>query len=78
MNGSGLKQAGRFLALGFELAGSVLGGGVVGWFADEWLGSGPFLFIGLTLLGMVGAVYRVLWMLRRKSAGAGSEAGNGG
>lgn len=78
MNVSGLNQAGRFLALGFELAGSVLGGGALGWFADQALGTGPFLLIGLTLLGLAGAVYRVLWMLRRKSAADQSEAGDGG
>ncbi len=78
MNASGLTQAGRFLALGFELAGSVLGGGVLGWFADQALGTEPFLLIGLTLLGMAGAVVRVLWMLRQKTSDGDSGAADGG
>jgi len=65
MNGKGLGKAGRFLALGFGFAGSVLGALVVGYYLDDYLGTSPLLLIVLTPAAMVGAVYRLLVVLKR-------------
>ena len=40
-----------------EFTAAVAVYGVAGWYADRWLGTGHFLFIGGLLLGMVLGVY---------------------
>lgn len=65
MNPAGLGQAARFLAVGFEFAAAVLAGIVLGYYADGWLGTSPLMLVVCTVAAMAGAVYRLLWMLRR-------------
>ena len=47
-------------ALGLEFAGSVLGGLVLGYYLDRWLGTAPWLMLVGTLGGMVTAVARII------------------
>lgn len=47
-------------ALGLEFAGSVLGGLVLGYYLDRWLGTSPWLMLVGTLGGMVTAVTRII------------------
>ena len=47
-------------ALGLEFAGSVLGGLVLGYYLDRWLGTSPWLVLVGTLGGMVAAVARII------------------
>lgn len=60
---SGLSRA---LSVGLnafaEFAGAVVVGGLLGWKADEWLGTGPWLMIVLLGLGVAAGfwnIYRV-------------------
>jgi F0F1-type ATP synthase assembly protein I len=69
-----LVRAGRFTALGFEFAGIVVAGVVSGYYLDGWLHTAPLFTLLLTLAGMGGALYRLLWMLKRFS----SQSSNGG
>ena len=62
----GLIRASRFMATGFEFAGSVIGGLILGYYADDYLGTSPLLTLFFTLGGMFGAVYRLLWSLRKQ------------
>ena len=78
MTGAGLGRAGRFLALGFEFGGAVVGGLAVGYYADAWLGTGPLFLVVLTVLALAGAVWRLLLVLRRLDAAGGPEGGAGG
>jgi len=71
---SGIVQAGRFGALGFEFAGTVVAGVVAGYYLDQWLHTAPLFTLLVTLAGMGGALYRLLWMLKRFS----SQSDNGG
>ena len=77
MNVSGLGKAGRFVALGFQFSGSVLGGLVVGYYADVALGTSPLMLTVVTVLAFAGAVYRLLLVLRRtqdeKRSGGGAR-----
>jgi ATP synthase protein I len=57
-----VKGAGRASAVGWEMAIAMIGGLFAGWWADEKLGTEPWLtFLGLTLGSFVGfrALFRV-------------------
>jgi F0F1-type ATP synthase assembly protein I len=71
---SAIIRAGRFGALGFEFAGTVVAGVIAGYYLDKWLHTAPLFTLLVTLAGMGGALYRLLWMLKRFS----SQSDNGG
>ena len=71
---SAIVRSGRFAALGFEFAGIVVAGVVAGYYLDGWLHTAPLFTLSLSLAGMGGALYRLLWMLRRFN----SQSDNGG
>ena len=73
-NQSSVVKAGRYTALGFEFAGIVVAGVLVGYYIDAHLGTAPLFTLLLTIGGMGGAVYRLLWSLKRFD----SHADNGG
>lgn len=55
----GYGQGARVLA---ELIGAPLGGGLVGWLLDRWLGTAPWLMLVLLVLAIVVAfrnIYRI-------------------
>jgi F0F1-type ATP synthase assembly protein I len=58
---------GRYGALGFEFAGAVLAGILVGRYADSSLGTEPWLMILGAVGGMAGAVYRLVIVLQQLS-----------
>ena len=69
-----MVNASRYAALGFEFAGIVVAGVLAGYYIDARLGTPPLFTLLLTLGGMVGALYRLLWGLKRFS----SHSDNGG
>jgi F0F1-type ATP synthase assembly protein I len=48
------------MARGIELVVAPLVMGAIGWLLDSWLGTGPFLAIGLGVFGVAG-VFAKLW-----------------
>jgi F0F1-type ATP synthase assembly protein I len=56
------------MALGFEFAGTVVAGVLAGYYIDAHLGTPPLFTLLLTLGGMGGALYRLLWSLKRSSS----------
>ncbi len=60
-----LARSGRFLALGLQIAGSIVGGLVLGHWADRYLGTEPWLTMGFTLGALYGAIRLLLWALKR-------------
>jgi ATP synthase protein I len=61
--GSGsAKGVGLGMRVVTELLAGVLGGLIVGWFLDRWLGTSPWLLITLLVLG-VAAAFRNVWKL---------------
>jgi ATP synthase protein I len=61
----------RGFRLSTELVGGVIVGGGLGWLADSWLGTKPWAFIVLLMLGFVGGVLNVM-----RSAGLAPPAGH--
>jgi F0F1-type ATP synthase assembly protein I len=60
-----MVKAGRFGALGFEFAATVVVGVISGYYVDGYLGTAPLFTLLLTLAGMGGALYRLMWTLKR-------------
>ena len=59
-----LRRAGLYLGVAFELPGTILGGLVVGYFADDYFGSSPWLLITCTAIAFIGAFIRLLKWVR--------------
>ncbi len=57
----------RYLAFGLEFAAITIAGVVLGYHADRYLGTEPWLMLLLTLGGLYGAVRRLLWSLKKHS-----------
>jgi ATP synthase protein I len=58
-------KAGRFAALGTEFGTIIVAGVLIGYYTDRWLGTEPWLTLLFTLGGLAGALYRLVWMLKR-------------
>jgi ATP synthase protein I len=56
MSGKGSQQGQRVLSI---LLGYPLGGGIIGWFLDGWLGTRPWIMLGLLFLAFAAACYQV-------------------
>ena len=56
MSGKGSQQGQRVLSI---LLGYPLGGGVIGWFLDGWLGTRPWIMLALLVLAFAAACYQV-------------------
>jgi F0F1-type ATP synthase assembly protein I len=59
-----LRRAGLYLGVAFELPGTILGGLVLGYFLDAYLGTSPWGLIVLTGVAFVGAFVRLLHWVR--------------
>jgi F0F1-type ATP synthase assembly protein I len=63
-----MVRAGRFMAFGFEFAGTVVAGVISGYYLDKYVGTPPLFTLLLTLAGMGGALYRLLWNLKQTTS----------
>ena len=59
----GRSQGMRILS---DLFGLPLGGGIVGWLLDGWLGTRPWVMLALIFVGFGIAVRNVLWISRQR------------
>ena len=59
----GQSQGMRILS---DLFGLPLGGGIIGWLLDGWLGTRPWLMLALIFVGFGIAVRNVLWISRQR------------
>jgi F0F1-type ATP synthase assembly protein I len=50
----------RLAGLGFELAASIAGGVLIGWWIDRRLGTSPKATVGLGLIGLFGGMYNLI------------------
>ena len=50
----------KYLAIGLEIPSTILGAVILGYFADSRLGTSPWLTVGFSILGFVGAVFRLI------------------
>ncbi len=60
-----LLKAGRFAAVGVEFGTTIVAGVLVGYYLDQWLGTPPLFTLLFTLGSLAGAVYRLMWLLRK-------------
>ncbi len=65
---SALTTYGRYGALGFEFAGAIVAGLLIGNYADIKFGTAPLLMVLGVVVGMAGAIYRLIIVLQRLSA----------
>jgi ATP synthase protein I len=78
MTGRPRRTAGiQLIGLGLEFSGSVIGGLVLGYLLDEWLGTTPWLFLIGTFGGLGGAVLRLVMLTRHFEKHARAERGEG-
>jgi F0F1-type ATP synthase assembly protein I len=63
-----LAKGGRFLALGFQIAGSIIGGLLLGWYTDRYFGTEPLFTSLFTLGGFLGSMRLLLWALKKPSS----------
>ena len=61
-------RAAKYTAIGFEFPTTVGAGLVLGYYADEYLGTSPWMVLVLALLGLAIAFYRLVLLLRHFSA----------
>ncbi|MBI1760624.1 MAG: AtpZ/AtpI family protein [Acidobacteria bacterium] len=54
-------KLGLVMSAGIAVAGSVIGGTLLGYYLDAWLGTGPWLLIVGVILGTAGAL---IWLYR--------------
>lgn len=55
-----LRRAGLYLGIAFELPGTILGGLIVGYFLDSYLGTSPWFLIAVTAIAFAGAFVRLV------------------
>ena len=60
-----LAKSGRFLALGVQMAGSIIGGLVLGWYVDGYCGTEPLFTTLFTLGGFYGSMRLLLWAVKK-------------
>lgn len=53
----GYRQGSRVLA---ELIAGPLGGALLGWLLDRWLGTSPWLLLALLILGFAAAIWNIV------------------
>jgi F0F1-type ATP synthase assembly protein I len=64
----------RLAGLGFELAASIAGGALFGWWIDRRLDSAPKALITMTVVGMVGGFYNLIRVALAASRAAEKSA----
>jgi F0F1-type ATP synthase assembly protein I len=55
-----LRRAGLYVAIAFELPGTILGGLLVGYLLDKYLDSSPWLLITMAVIAFVTAIVRLI------------------
>ena len=60
-----IARLGPLIVGGTELAVSVVGGVIAGYYLDRYFGSAPWLTLLFTLAGLAGGLSRLLWVLKR-------------
>jgi F0F1-type ATP synthase assembly protein I len=71
-------QIGFYTSLGFIVPGGAVGGYLLGWLLDEWLGTKPLLAVVIAILGAAGGVLEVLRLLTRAEKRASGDDSNRG
>lgn len=72
-----LRKAGLYIGVAFELPGTILAGLVIGYYADGYLHTSPWLLLTFTAVAFIGAFVRLLqWVkifARERDGSNGTE-----
>ena len=60
----GYTQGSRVLA---ELIGAPIGGGIIGWALDRWLGTSPWFLLGLLALATIAAFRNIIKISKERA-----------
>jgi len=71
-----LGRYARGIAIAFEFTGSIVGGAILGWWIDRWLGTEPWLMLLWLALGLIAGFRGVIRAVQRADRAA--EAAQGG
>lgn len=66
-----------FASMGFELVGLIVGCFFLGQFLDEKYQTRGLIFVGLTMLSLIGWLTRIIWLLRRMQKQDEEDQGHG-
>jgi ATP synthase protein I len=58
-----------------QLVGGPLGGGVIGWLLDHWLGTAPWLMLTLLFLGFAGGMFNAFRISNKQAGTSRSDQG---
>ena len=74
-NGNRAAERNGPLAFGMrvltEMIGVVLGGGLIGWLLDKWLGTSPICLMAFVFLGICAGFYNIYKLTRNFGTGIG-------
>jgi ATP synthase protein I len=73
-----IRQLALALDLPFVLLGTIVAGGLIGYFLDSWLHTKPWLMLLFGALGFVGGLRTVLRTLATRNSGSGAGKPPGG
>jgi ATP synthase protein I len=59
-----LRRAGLYIGVAFELPGTILGGLLLGYFLDKYLGTSPWFLLALTAIAFAGAFARLVQWIK--------------
>jgi ATP synthase protein I len=62
------RAALQLSAVGLEFSSTVIGGLILGYYLDDWLGTEPWLFLVGTFGGLGAAVLRMILLLKKYAA----------
>jgi F0F1-type ATP synthase assembly protein I len=72
-----LRKAGLYIGVAFELPGTILAGLVIGYYADDYFHTSPWLLLTFTALAFIGAFVRLLqWVkifARERDGSSGTQ-----
>lgn len=71
------RAALQLSAVGLEFASTVIGGLILGYYLDDWLGTEPWLFLVGTFGGLGAAVLRMIMLLKKYAATSSDRTADG-
>ncbi len=59
-----------------EFVGALVAGGLIGWKADEWFGTAPWLLVLMLMLSVAAGFWNIFRLAKQQQAPGGNEGNN--